>query len=114
MFSNNPTAKRILFCTKGTCADPDDARELLSHAEALIAEHGLDNSDHPNYTLCRAVNCLGVCHSGVVIMVNPGTVRYGNVDESTLERIIESHILNDTPLANSILPYPQTKKIHRR
>lgn len=111
MFSSSPAAKRILFCTKGTCADPDDARELLSHAESLIAQHGLDNEDHPQHTVCAAVNCLGVCHSGPVIMVNPGTVRYGNVNKDALKRIIESHILSDTPLVDWVLPYPQTKKI---
>ncbi len=113
MFLSNPAAKRILFCTKGTCADPDDARELLAHAETLIADHGLDNPDHPQHTVCAAVNCLGVCHSGPVIMVNPDTVRYGKLDKPALKRIIESHIVNDTPLAALVLPYPQTKKIRR-
>ncbi len=111
MFSSNSAAKRMLFCTKGTCADPDDARKLLSHAETLISKHGLDNTNHPKHAVCRAVNCLGVCHSKPIIMVNPDMVRYGNIDKNTLERIVESHILNDTPIVDLILPYPQTKKI---
>lgn len=110
MFSSNPPAVRILFCTKGTCADPDDARALLAHTEKLIAAHGLDNPDHPRHTVCSAVNCLGVCHSGPVMMVHPGAIRYGSVTTAMLDEIFASHVLNDTPVQKWVLPYPQVKR----
>ncbi len=111
MFLNPSTAKRILFCTKGNCADPDDARALLAHVETLIAAHGLDNPAHPNHTVCAAVNCLGVCHSGPVVMIHPGAIRYGSVTPAMLNEIFVSHILNDTPVQKWVLPYPQKRKV---
>jgi len=111
MFLNSSARKRILFCIKGNCADPADAEALIAQTEALISRHGLDAPDHPNHTVVSAVNCLGVCQNGAVMMVHPGAIRYGNVDAAKLKRIFEAHILNDTPPAELVLPYPQPKKV---
>lgn len=110
MLSKTKQGYRILICIRGNCADPDLGRDLETHLNDLIIHHGLDQPEHPQHTTCRLTNCLGVCHSGPIIIVHPGAIRYHHVDKAVLNRVFEEHICQGNPVQSLILPYPHPKR----
>lgn len=89
---------RVMVCGRGVCVERSAALHLETHLRALLAQHGLDQPDHPQTTRCQLVNCLGVCHSGPILMVHPDGVLYQQVNEAKLRRIVEEHLLQDKPV----------------
>ena len=49
--------------------------------------------------------CMGMCYKEPMIEIadDKGRTIYGNVDENTARKIFESHIINNTPLADNIV-----------
>jgi NADH:ubiquinone oxidoreductase subunit F (NADH-binding)/(2Fe-2S) ferredoxin/NAD-dependent dihydropyrimidine dehydrogenase PreA subunit len=43
--------------------------------------------------------CLGMCAKGPILIINPGYVMYGNITEADIPEIVESHLVNNTPVA---------------
>lgn len=46
----------------------------------------------------QRAGCLDVCEFGPALVVYPEGVFYGNVKESDVEEIVESHIVGDIPV----------------
>ncbi|MEM7031388.1 MAG: (2Fe-2S) ferredoxin domain-containing protein [Chloroflexota bacterium] len=99
--------RRVLICARGICAPADSAFQLEETLFELVQEHGLDSPDHPEPVTCRTVQCLGVCHSGPIMIVHPEAVRYCNVDQQALEEIVQEHLVNGNPVQKHQLP-PQS------
>lgn len=96
--------QKILICVKGSCADPEEGFALEKYVLARLAWHGLDNPAHPRHTTCAVVNCLAACErQGPIMMVNPGAIKYHRLNQAVVDRIIEEHILNNTPVEAHIV-----------
>jgi len=95
---------RVLVCIRGNCAPPELGNTLEACLLKLIRAHGLDDPTHPRHVTCRTVQCLGVCHSGPIVMVHPGAIRYQQVDERALEHIFQEHLLQGRPVKALMLP----------
>jgi (2Fe-2S) ferredoxin len=111
LFAKPSHGRRVLICVRGNCAHPDFGEALQRHLQKRIEQHGLDDPAHPHYTTCNTTYCLGVCEHGPIMIVHPERVRYGRVDQAKLDRIFEEHLLQDQPVDELILPYPQPRKI---
>ncbi len=48
--------------------------------------------------------CLGPCQAGANVLVYPGGVMYGWVEESDVDKIIEQHILGGEPYKDKLAP----------
>ena len=90
--------RRVLICTRGKCADPQQGKQLEKQLLQLIEEYRLDNEDNPHHTTCTITNCLGVCENGPVMIVHPEAIKYQHVGPQALEEIFEQHLLNDAPV----------------
>lgn len=104
---NQKSGRRVLICVRGNCASAAEGQNLEAHLQRLIKDHGLDDPNHPHTVSCRQVQCLGVCHSGPIIMVHPDAIRYQQVDIAALERIFQQHLIQGNPVADLILPPSQ-------
>lgn len=89
---------RILICTRGRCAEPSAGQQLEEMCLQLIAQHGLDNPEHPQHTTCTLTNCLAVCQAGPVMIIHPAGIKYQQVNRAALERIFAEHILGGKPV----------------
>lgn len=103
MTNHNRTGYRIMICARGDCASSLTSRALEQKLQALIAAHGLDDPAHPQHTVCRLTNCLGVCANGPVMIVHPDGIKYHQVDEVALEKIFQEHILQGQPVEGLIV-----------
>lgn len=101
---NQKHRRRVLICVRGNCAPAEEGQDLATHLQRLIKNHGLDEPSHPQSVSCRQVQCLGVCHSGPIIMVHPEAIRYHQVDIAALDRIFQEHLVQGNPVADLILP----------
>lgn len=104
LFSRPPHGHRVLICVKGNCAHPDLGQALHQKMLKLIRQHGLDDPHHPHYTTCKIVQCLGVCAGGPIMMIHPEAIRYHQVDEAALERIVREHLLQSRPVEDLMRP----------
>jgi len=77
---------------KGSCAQKG-SMELTLLLKKRIAELGLNGEIRVNSS-----GCLGACELGPVIVVYPEQIWYGGIKTEDVEDIIQSHILNNTPV----------------
>jgi len=98
------TGRRVLICIRGRCAPPEQGAALEKRLLALVAQHGLDDPDHPQHVTCRVVQCLAVCSDGPIVTVHPEGVRYRLVDAAALKQIFQQHLLNGQPVEALRLP----------
>lgn len=79
------------------------------------AEHGMalvdafktslkDKNLHIDIRTQRA-GCLDVCALGPALVVYPEGVFYGKVELSDVEEIVESHLVNNTPVERLMLKF---------
>ncbi|MBC7891102.1 MAG: (2Fe-2S) ferredoxin domain-containing protein [Sphingobacteriaceae bacterium] len=90
--------KHVFICTnqkeapKKSCGEVHGTELVTAFKEAL-KERGL-------HTTMRAqkTGCLDMCAFGPSLVVYPEGVFYGNVQLGDVEEIVESHLVNDTPV----------------
>ena len=72
---------------KGCCSSAG-SKEVLIRLKELIEEKEIWNR-------VRAISttCLGFCESGVVMVVYPDGIWYGNVSLEDVDRIVEEHLI---------------------
>lgn len=63
-----------------------------------------DKNLHIDIRAQRA-GCLDVCAFGPALVVYPEGIFYGKVELSDVEEIVESHLVNDTPVERLRLPF---------
>lgn len=85
-------ARHIFVCTGPFC-DPEGKSKWLY--ESLAQKLGdLGQYDNPQRVKRGTTPCLGVCHSGPIVVVYPEGIWYHQVDEILLNRIVEEHLRN--------------------
>ena len=99
-------AHHVFFClnqrddSRPSCAC-HDAERVQAYAKARIKELGL--SGQGRIRINRS-GCLDRCEEGPVVVVYPEGVWYTYVDESDIDEIIESHLVNGKPVERLRLP----------
>jgi len=90
---------RKIIIGLGSCGIASGGIKVKETLKTLIDESKLD------ITLGET-GCMGICYKEPMIEIagdNGERTIYGDVDEKTAVKIFESHILNNTPLANYIV-----------
>ncbi len=77
---------------RGCCSDKG-SKELRQLFKRKLKEKGLNATVRAN-----AAGCLDACEFGATVVIYPGQIWYGNVTESDVDEIINSHIINNTPV----------------
>ena len=97
--------KHIFICTnqrepgsaRGCCTERarGDLQKLFKTA---IADRGLKGTVRANKS-----GCLDQCEHGPTVVVYPEAVWYGKVQPEDVAQIVESHIVNNVPVARLML-----------
>jgi (2Fe-2S) ferredoxin len=77
---------------KGCCADKNSL-EIRSLFKKRLKELGLSTQIRAN-----ASGCLDACEHGVTVVVYPEQVWYGRVTIDDVEKIIQQHLINNSPI----------------
>lgn len=80
------------------CCDHDGLGTLQLAFKKELAARGLKNRVRAN----RA-GCLDQCEHGPTVVVYPDAVWYGGVTEKDIAEIVESHLINHTPVTRLLL-----------
>jgi len=73
-------------------------KHLGTLLEKQLAAHGLTDRVKMNVS-----GCLGMCHKGPIMVVNPGYTLYGGVQEADVAAIVETHLLKGRPIARLVI-----------
>lgn len=87
----------ITICD-GTACINKGSRNLRTELEKKLKEHDLMDSVKISLS-----GCFGMCDKGPIVIINPGYTIYGHVQESDIDEIVESHLLNNKPIARLVI-----------
>lgn len=90
--SDNPTPKRkrVVVCRGQFCNMGRRADKLLKRLEVLVDE--VNGDQYPKPIKLEIANCLSMCGAGPNIVIYPEGVVCNGVDESMLDRIVETYL----------------------
>ena len=91
------TSCRINGQQKGFCHSKNSVGIVERFMEE-IEERGLSGDVVINNT-----GCFGICDKGPIVVVYPEGAWYGNVSEEDVERIVEEHFENGTPVSELLI-----------
>ncbi len=98
--------RHIFICTNQRppenprgCCDPAALGALQLAFKKELAARGLNGRVRAN----RA-GCLDQCEHGPAVVIYPEAVWYGGVTPADVAEIIETHLVNHTPVARLLLP----------
>lgn len=77
---------------KGLCATKGSPGLVQRFVEE-IEDNGLETD-----VLLTNTGCFGICDKGPVVVVYPEGIWYGNVDDDSVGKIVESHFKNGVPV----------------
>ncbi len=89
--------KHVFFCTNqredgSACCNDHRAQQARDYVKNKVKQLGL--SGPQNRIRINSAGCMDRCGEGPVIVVYPEGIWYTYVDESDLDEIIESHLMN--------------------
>lgn len=94
--------RHLFFCVNDRGADSErpscnrcDAQRMRDYAKGRVKELGLAG---PGQLRVNQAGCLDRCDDGPVCVVYPEGIWYTYVDESDIDDIIESHLVNGQPV----------------
>ncbi len=87
-----------LTLCEGTSCMHHDARVLREVLDEQLLKHGLRDQVKINVS-----GCLGMCHKGPILVVNPGYILYGNLRSDDIQEIVEQHLINGQPVARLVI-----------
>jgi (2Fe-2S) ferredoxin len=89
--------KHLFICTNQridkACCGENTGMKLVELFKKSIAQRKLNVAIRT-----QRAGCLDVCEFGPAMVVYPEGIFYGNVKESDVEEIVESHIVNNKPV----------------
>jgi (2Fe-2S) ferredoxin len=86
--------RHVFVCTGGeTCPTQGDVEKFIKTLRAGVLSAGRQVEVRIN-----KAGCFSQCGHGPMIVVYPDNVWYGNVQESDLPEILESHIVGGVPV----------------
>ena len=95
----------VFFCTNKrangeACCGQFNAQAMRDYTKQRTKELGLHKEGK-----CRinTAGCLNRCAEGPVIVVYPEAIWYTYVDQSDIDEIIESHLINGKPVQRLML-----------
>lgn len=98
--------KHIFVCTnervggeRRSCGD-QHGLNLVAALKKQIKDKNL-----PQNIRAQKSGCLGICDFGPTVAVYPEGIFYVNVHVSDVEEIVESHIVNNTPVDRLLLKH---------
>ena len=80
------------------CCDPNAQAQLQFLFKQKLALRGFKKRVRANMS-----GCLDQCEHGPTVVVYPDAVWYGRVTAADVDEIIESHIVNDKPVARLMI-----------
>jgi (2Fe-2S) ferredoxin len=93
--------RHLLVCTGPNCTqDGMNGAALLQLGQKLVGAGLL--LEGPNCIKPTRVNCLGACHSGPILCVQPDGCWYHHVTPERLDRIIAEHLLRGSPVTECL------------
>lgn len=88
---------KITLCD-GTACVCKHSKQIRHALDRELEKHGLKDK-----TSIHLSGCLGMCAKGPIMIVNPGYVMYGHITENDIAEIVESHLVNEKPLARLVI-----------
>jgi NADH:ubiquinone oxidoreductase subunit F (NADH-binding)/(2Fe-2S) ferredoxin/NAD-dependent dihydropyrimidine dehydrogenase PreA subunit len=88
---------KITLCDGTTCIRKQ-SKQIHQVLDRELEKHGLKDK-----VSIHLSGCLGMCAKGPVMIVNPGYAIYGSITEKDIPEIVESHLLNNKPVARLII-----------
>ena len=95
-----PYARHIFVCTGPFCDPEGKAMRLYAQLAHRLGDLG--QYDNPQRVKRGITPCLGVCHSGPIVVVYPDGIWYCQVDDALLDRIVEEHLRNGRPVEDAV------------
>ena len=95
-----PYARHVFVCSGPFCDPEGKANRIYALLGRKLGDLG--QYDNPRRIKRGITPCLGVCHSGPVLVVYPEGIWYCQVDEALLDRIVEEHLRNGRPVEEAI------------
>ncbi len=95
--------KYILVCNGEKCYNKA-SDEVYTKLMKLVIEKNMDNE----IQVVRS-GCFGLCQQGPIVKVLPDNIVYYNIKENDVEKIVNEHILNNSPV-NSLIYKDNTLK----
>lgn len=84
---------------KGSCSQKDSLGVWQKFADVLNQRQLFDQ-----VMVSGVRSCLGPCQVGPIVVVYPDAVWYGNVKDSDVEEIFNSHLIGGQPVERLIIP----------
>lgn len=91
------TSCRINGQQKGFCYTKD----AVGIVEKFMEE--IEDRDLSSEVVINNTGCFGICDKGPIVVVYPEGVWYGNVSVDDVERIVEEHFENGSPVSDLII-----------
>ncbi|MEM9081062.1 MAG: (2Fe-2S) ferredoxin domain-containing protein [Verrucomicrobiota bacterium] len=100
------TYQRHLFLcatpTKPKCCRPEAGAASWQFLKSRLKELNLAD---PHQLVHRTkADCLRICVNGPIAVIYPDRIWYHSCTPENLERIIQSHLLNNTPVQDLLIP----------
>ena len=95
-----PYARHVFICTGPFCDPEGKAKRLYAQLAYKLGDLG--QYDNP-WRIKRGITpCLGVCHSGPILVVYPDGIWYHQVDDALLDRIVAEHLRDGKPVEEAV------------
>ena len=98
-----PFRLHVIACDGSSCHERD-ARDVLKALRSRIAERGVDDD-----VRLTVASCLRLCGRGPNMVVYPDGVWYSAVTPRRVERIVDEHLVEGTPVTDLMLDWTTVK-----
>ena len=85
--------RHVLLCRGPDCCALEKGNEVWEYSKRRLKELGLSD------VYRSKVDCLRICKNGPIALVYPEGTWYDRVDQSKMERIIQTHLIGGQPLS---------------